>query len=442
MAPTMEAAPADTGASVDSAPQSNDALLDSLIGDMTGSEAPAEAAADLPPGEAPTQPETVSEPQQAPPGEGPSSDYQMTEDGSGYIVPKADIDGFKAQKQYAEEVQGYFQTANDAKLARDHASTMRRMYTDFTAATPESLQNVLGFFAGNAATTPEARAQHQAAFTKMAGSLPEYLKEIPPSGNVDKFGRPFHSAEHEFADSIVNREIETAYQMAAQSGDTNDLLAAQRLDYGWTGQYRSKEQLHAKPVVNPEMQRIEQQRQQLQADQQKFADTQWKGFNEATVEGPKWNQYWSEIDRTIAPFEKHFTKEFWPEVRNVISKRVLGKLQEDKTWAADHNAALGSIRQVYSQRGQDAVKHNATAHINDFMGRARKYIPSIAKSVLENGPAKPAQAVPGKAQTPGSQTARAANGQFQPQQQQRKPAVNRDERNAQLLDEVMSLGAF
>ena len=117
-------------------------------------------------------------------------------------------------------------------------------------------------------------------------------------------------------------------------------------------------------------------------------------------------------------------------------------MKKDFLWTRDHQNALRGLRQSFDQRwkagkGHEDLAQSVKAFQNDFLLRARKAIPSVAKTILEKATAKPAAAKAavkpaqnGQAsQKP--QTQRAANGQY--------TRAQRDAQISKTLDDLTAI---
>lgn len=426
MEATLEA-PVETGGG-----ESMESLIsntaDLITGTPSETEQPTESN-EYPGGEGPadTQPTPVSDPQ--PGGEAPTSDYQLSEDGQNYLVPKAELPNLKTLREYNESVQARFPTAQDAEVAHRDATGWRAMNTDFLHGGAGGLDGVLGFLAGRDASTPEAKAQFQQAFTAMAKQLPEAMaKYVGPE------------AEHAFASSMVQREIDMAYKIAAQSGDPADLKSAQWLDYGWTGQYKT-----ALPKGPAAPDPLSAREQALNQRETAIVESQWKSLNDSTIEGPKWQQFNAELDRTLNPVKANYDPAVWKHLREGIAKDLLAKMGEDQNWASTHGNTLRSLQSTFSTRvkaGQgnsiNDIKNSAKTYQNDFMMRMRRHLPSIAAPLLRKGQA-PAQSA-AKTAAPNARAPQATNGQPRNTNNgQFKSLADRDKAYDALLSDTVKL---
>lgn len=342
-----------------------------------------------PPGEAPTQPDSAGTPAPTtPPGEGPSGEFKLTEDGSSYLVPKDQFPSFSAYKQYASEVQNWFPTTKDAQAGFRDMSDLRAMYNDYLSPDVNNLVEFLGHFAGEHVDDPNAKAQYQRAFERMAQNIPEKLRALG------------EQAYEKFETSIVSPRIERAYTAAADakeyadnSGMSGDqeyaalmLKQAQHLDWGLTGTYKAELPKIDKAKI--EADRLAADRTAFEERQTAARDRDYKSFNQIQMDGPKWTQYWSEIDKTLAPIKDKYSPVMFEAAKDKISKEMIKGLSNDSDWARMHDNEREAIelnyRDLWNQhQPSTSLSPRVTAYQADFMNRVRRLLPSVAKSILE-----------------------------------------------------------
>jgi hypothetical protein len=376
--------------------------------------------ADIPGGEAPTPPPSTGDaPPSTPPGEGPtapadSTGYQLTEDGNSYIVPKNDISTLGGFKDYAQKVQARFPTAADAETAHYQAADFRAIRADFLSGEENNINAVLNFFAGNVnGITPEEKAQFQSSFIQMIPKGLDMLKTVSPD--------TYSKLSTDFAQS----EIDAAYQHAAETGSEDDLLAAQMLEWGRTGQYKTE--LPKQDPAKLAEQQFKTQQEELQRRETAAYNRDFKYFNDTQMDGPKWNAFYSEIEKVLAPVKSKYDATIFEAVKDRLGKEVLKKLDSDYEWSRDHNNDRTALTRGYqtawrSNQSAEGLRPRIQAYQNDFMARVRRELPSIVAPLLgkataaQQAAARPANA-PRAAQPPAQQPAapRAPNGQFQKQ---------------------------
>src|SRR5271166_39291 len=233
----------------------------------------------------------VPDGQAAADGEAPSP-YQLSPDGSGYVVPKADFASLSGFKTYATEVQNYFPTSADAKASYEAANDYRAMFHDFRYGSDQDVDAFLGMLAGDNTENPQARAEFQQSFARMMTRAPEMLRRV--NGQ----------AYEQLADRVMQSNIQAAYQAAGSSGQPQDLEYAQRLDWGWNGKYQQEVQRH--DLNAQAMNQLQEREQALATREKAIQDSAWGGFDKDQVNGPKWKGFYAEIDKALEPVKsKH-----------------------------------------------------------------------------------------------------------------------------------------
>lgn len=366
-----------------------------------------EATETIPPGEAPTKPEEVPGQQPSPPGEGPS--YQLTEDGNHYLVPKTELAPLQGYKTYAEQVQGWFPTAADAQAAYQHFSYDQQMRADYLHGQEADLDAFIKHWAGaDYYANPQMQQMYQQRFSQMAQRIPGVLKGLD------------QNAYYTMAEGLVQDHIAAAYDYASQTGDPADLIAAQRLDWGFTGQYKTE-----LPKVDPSRPLLEQQTRQAQELAQREAtllSRDWKSYESGTVEGPKWQAFNAEIDKTLAPVKDKYDPAEFDAIRLKISNDLIAKLNADQEFSRIHIAQKRAIESGYAnlwkkQMSADELKPTIQARQNHLMTQVRRLLPSLAAPLLSKAAQrKVAQSKPNQKQ------------QSTPARRPNQPAVNGEER--------------
>lgn len=303
---------------------------------------------------------------------------------------------------------------------------MRRMTSDFLSGDPQSLERFFNFLSGGDIDPnyPDLKGQYQAAFTNMIMKGPEALQRLAPH------------AYDEFLDNVTKPLIEGAYQHAAATGKPEDLTGAKWFDYLLTGQYKTELPKAQDPAQFAQNQ-LSTREQQIAEREATLMKQSWGAFNPETG---KWNAFYAELDRTLAPIKANYDEKIWPAIRDHVARQAIDKMKADQLWGRDHQNALRGLEQAFQQRwkggrGYDDLKPSVQAFQNDFLLRARRVIPSVAADVLKAAAAKPAAQAQPAARTTAPQkpqTQRAANGQF--------TQAQRDAAKSKLLDDLAATG--
>jgi hypothetical protein len=392
-------APAESGASFDAALDDFQATLNGEETEQTPT--PVEHAAD----EMPPAAETEAQTGDQPPAEG-ESEYQLAEDGQHYLVPKDQLGVFQTNKEYLAKVQEAFPTIADAEAARGLASNWNQMRQDFLYNGDQGLEKMLAYLSGKNVdpSYPEVRQQFEQGFIRMASKVPEMLESMAPEAHREVLGK------------LIGPYIEGAYQHAAETGDPAALKAAQNVDWYFTGQYKAEA-----PKFDPNAARLQEQQareQELSAREAEIRTHEWNTVNQANIEGAKARDFNAELDRALSTFKDRYDSDRFAFIRKEIAAGLVQKLGEDRIWATDHSNQFVMLKKSFEtgwKPGKQVNLQAANAWKNDFMGRVRRYLPSIVEKVLKGAP--PKAAAPRTTKTPPTPArpnapARAQNGQY------------------------------
>ncbi len=369
---------------LDSGSETTDTQVDAAPLSDSGTE-------ETPGGEAPTPIETVPGDASTPPGEAPTSEYKLNEDGSAYLIPKDQFPALNGFKQYATELQGIFPTVNDAKAANTESSDLRAMYTDYISGNEGDVKKFVDHFAG-ANADPSIKAQYEQAFVRMSQEIPGKLKQVNPEA-YSKFSGQF------VTESVNNayKQAEDAQAYASQSGMPSDqeyadlmLKQAQYLDWGVTGQYKAELPKH--DPVKAEQERLAAERADFDKRVSTSMARDFDSYNKTSVDGPKWNQYWGEIDKTLAPIKDKYDPKIFEAVKQQISREVIQSLETNYDWARTHGNERKAIEAGYKdlwqkQQPATSLQPRVQVYHTDFLAQVRRILPSIAAPLINKATA-------------------------------------------------------
>jgi hypothetical protein len=338
----------------------------------------------------------------------PNNPYAMSPDGKGFVVPKTELPQLQGYKQYAEAVQQKFPTPADAEVAYAQSSDFQAILNDLQYGGETELDAVLGFLSGSNATDPQLQASMRAGFERLASRVPQILSKMNPQAH----------ASH--VDSMVQSRVEEMYRYAQESGNPDDLLNAQRLDWGLTGKYKTE--LEKLDPMRAQQEQLTRQQQAVQQQENQLLERDWSSFNKNSVDGPKWGEFNSAINKALEPIKASYAPEVFDAVRARIAQQVIEGMQKDFEFARTQNIVRTQIQKGYegawrNRQPTDALNPRIQAYTQNFMARARQILPSVAKPLLDKAAGKPAapKAAAPPQQSPQNQpTQRAANGQFRP----------------------------
>lgn len=397
---------------------SNDADLGSLIAssfDEVNSEDTTEQAVEDEGGDPTSQDDAKSESEVDPnaAAEGP---FKLSEDGQHYLVPKTELAAYTGMKQFNEQVQGMFPTLGDAQTAHQMAQNLQLIDADYTSGDPKNIDAVLRHFAGMNEQDPYMRETYESAFLQLANRAPEILKTVNPGA--------YAKLTNTITQSAMTPKIESAYQSAAEvlaskGKDSQEyktaIYAAQVLDFNTNGKYDSAPR---PKQVQPQANAVDPRLAEVEKRENSLLERDFTTFNTSQLDGPKWQQFESEIDKVLEPIKGKFSPEVFDGIRMKVSRDVMAKIKEDQAFASQHTAARQRIQTQFNsmwKNRQDpaALKDQVTRYHNDLLVRERRILPSIVAPLLQGATAKAVA----QSKTSGKPQAQARPQNSQPSQQ-------------------------
>lgn len=359
----------------------------------------------------------------------PKVDYQLTADGSGYVVPKDELPILNGYKTYAEDVQTLFPTPSDARTAQQDSINWRGMTSDYQTGDPNKIADVMGFLSGEQhGKIPHIQAQMRESFVQMVNSAPGFLQQLDPG------------AHQQFMENLLDPYFEDAYAQAA--GNASLIAELQRIEFSLTKRYRSDDLSHqsqfgAKPVTKldpsapksyarQELDRLAQERKANDEQRQQHLTSAADNFIKSDVQGPKWAQLGTELDRALKPIKAAYESvpggdALLGAVRSQIIQGLNRKMSEDSAFSGIHLSELKNLTNAYKRLASSggpvtSLKSDIARFQNDYMFRARMHLPALIKQFVNPATAAAvAQANPNqqvKPQTQQSAPPRGQNGQF------------------------------
>jgi hypothetical protein len=270
----------------------------------------------------------------------------------------------------------------------------------------------------NHGDNPMVQQQYARSFARAAQRMPEMLKQTNPQayrqllggiakipGTIGADGQITWSDATQPASGLLLDAVNVAYESAAQTQNPLDLRRAQELDYAVTGTF--KQEL---PKLDPEAQRrseFEQRERAFNTNQSRAEARDTNNWNQASVEGAKFKLLDQELDKVLGSYRERsrISDVAYADlkagiVRDLVGAqagRLAGKLAaSDPEWATLHEQEFRSLVNDYRTTWKQGspgkgLEARTNAYLQDFLGRARRQIPAIAKSRIEMRP-KPATA--------------------------------------------------
>ena len=365
----------------------------------------------------PVADEPVAEPADVTPE--PTSDapqYQLSPDGKSYLIPKNDFASIQGIQKYHTAVSQLYPTPQDAHVSFEHASNFRQISNDWITGGEPQIDAVMNYFAGgDHAPGSPIQQKFQQSFAKMAERMPQVLQRLNPQA---------HDAMRQ---SMVQSLVTDAYEKAALQQRPEDFNAdgspkegspfrlAQEMDFGLTGKYQTELK-----KIDPQaraQQDFERRQQEFNGQRTAMQTSQLGEFNKAHLEGAKFNEAGSLIDRTLAPIKSRYTDIAYGDLRSGIQNELVNAMMGKPTatypqgipgqaqWIAEHKQAFDQLVNDFRTSWQPTapgrgLEGRAQAYRQDYINRASKFLPAIAKPRIET-----ATRTPGAARTAAPKTA-------------------------------------
>jgi len=322
---------------------------------------PFDEAPDAAPGEAPV----AAAPDAAP----TDSPWALSPDGKAYMMPKGEYPRVQNALKYTEAVSQIYATPQEAQSAALQATDLRQITNDWMYGTDDSIRGVLNHWAGGNHQDPATRAQFQRSFAKMAQMAPQILKQVNPQAHA------------EFVSTMGKSVVESLYDKAAQTGNPQDLLDAQSVDWGMTGNYQ-KELPKKDPAAQAQAQ-WQQEKQAFEARQQNALKRDVVSFNQTAVEGAKFTQLGTRIDSLLAPVKAKFNEVAYNDLKAGIQREVIDTMMKQE-WFTEHKQNFDQLMSDYRHTWQQGspgqgLQPRVQAYIQDFLSRVSRVLPAIAQ---------------------------------------------------------------
>lgn len=370
---------------------------------------PTETVEELPAGEAPSGLDTQGRPQEQTPNTQPEAaeplpGWKVSADGKSYTVPATDLPRVQSAIQFSDAVGQFFSTPQQAQGAYQDASATRQMFNDWMYGTDNAVKSVLQHWAGATQQDPGTRMAFQRSFSRMLQMAPDYLKNSAPD------------AYSLLVSSFGTRLVQNLYEKAARSGNPDDLMDAQSVEWGLTGKYQDKP-----PQLDPQAAKqaeFDQRVADFNARQEAGMRRDVNAFNQNTVEGAKLGQLDGMIAKQLESIKSRFPEVAFNDLVAGIHREVMDTLMKQGEWWTEHKQAFDKLINDYRLTWQNGspgqgLQPHVQAYIQDFLARAQRLLPSIAQKRVN---AATTARVNGAATGGKRQSAPASRPQAQPSQ--------------------------
>jgi hypothetical protein len=325
--------------------------------------------------------------------------FPLSDDGSAYMVPKAEWQKIAADKDYAAAAKSAFPTAEDVATAQAAISQYNELQSDFMNGADSDIANILDFFSGAHASDPLTKAHLARSFDKLVSQIPTYLARQNPQGFQkfladlpDKISAANPAFASDFALQLVKREIASAYDAARASGNPEDWDYAKRLDWGMTGTYKGPEDFPKIDPAKAEIDRISQERQTLEQQRAEMRDADWQRFNDQNFIGEMTRQANQALAEAMAPLKDQYSPEIFNSVCRAAAADLMSSLRADPTWWNAHVQNVKTITDQYRNGWRPGRPVDMSAYVSpaitNFISRAKANLPSIAAKYTGAAPAK------------------------------------------------------
>ncbi len=278
--------------------------------------------------------------------------------------------------KFAQEVQQFAPTVQDAQVQYQRASDLRHMHADFSSGDPAQVDEFLKYW----------ESQSPAGFATMTQRA---LERAP------------QAVREQLASQSLTTTADSLYEQAAQSGDPQDLYKAQMFEWSHSGQFRfnSTDQL---PKIDPLAKRqkeLDSREQTIRQQENQRGEQAWNGWKNQTDQaiGSGLN---GQIDTMLKGVAARFkeTPDLFNAVRQQIRTQVIAKVESDREWMRNFNLDYGRSKGSMSPGDRQAL-------VQGYLARATPALANIAKPLVD-------QATRILVQKNQEEHTRLANGQF------------------------------
>jgi hypothetical protein len=336
-------------------------------------------------------------------------DEQFTDEaGRKYYNVKPDrMRGFVSAKNFVKSIEEFAPTVADAKAHYEGASDFRAMQSMFDSAEPESMNQFMNYWHKG---SPEA-------FGSMAQRLPAFLAS--QAGSNPMAAQALNQIEAQVHRVTINR----AYDKAQQTGDKDDFLSAQALDYAINGRYiETMDRIPSRQrQVDPQDQ-MRQREQQIDQREAQFANQRWQEFDKSYISGAKDAAINSAVDAAFKVAESAYPagilkatkREAIVQIQESIEKNSFEFSRNQKVETSDIQRDL--VRAIRSGQATN-LEPRAARLVEEFKARVNRILPSIVKPLIGDatkGVMQQSQATHNRLATGSQKTAPGAGGKPAP----------------------------
>ena len=335
-------------------------------------------------------------------------DEQFTDDaGRKYYNVKPDrMRGFVNAKNFVKSIEEFAPTVEDAKAHYEGASDFRAMQSMFDSAEPESLTQFMDYWQKG---SPEA-------FGSMAQRLPAYLAS--QASNNPMAAQALGQIEAQVHRVTINR----VYDRARETGDRDDFLSAQALDYAINGRYiETMEKIPSRQRQFDPQSEMRQREQQIDQRETQFANQRWQEFDRNYISGARDTVLTSAVDAAFRGAEQAFPA----GILKAAKREAIAQINEsiEKNFEFNRNQKVETsdiqrdlVRAIRSGQTTN-LEPRAARLVEEFKARVTRILPGIVKPLIGDatkGVVQQSQATHNRLATGAQKTAPGAGGKPTP----------------------------
>lgn len=300
-------------------------------------------------------------------------DEQFTDDaGRKYYNVKPDrMRGFVTAKNFVKAIEEFAPTVDDAKAHYEGASDFRAMQSMFDSAEPESLNQFMGYWHKG---SPEA-------FGAMAQRLPAFLAS--QAGSNPMAAQALNQIEAQVHRVTINR----AYDRARETGDRDDFLSAQALDYAINGRYiEAMDKIPSRQRQFDPQAEMRQREHQIDQRETHFANQRWQEFDKNYISGAKDSAITSAVDAAFKVAESAYPA----GILKAAKREAIAQIQEsiEKNFEFNRNQKVETsdiqrdlVRAIRSGQTTN-LEPRAARLVEEFKARVNRILPGIVKPLI------------------------------------------------------------
>ena len=254
------------------------------------------------------------------------------------------------------------------------------------------------------------------AFGSMAQRLPAYLAS--QASNNPMAAQALGQIEAQVHRVTINR----AYDKARETGDRDDFLSAQALDYAINGRYiETMEKIPSRQRQFDPQSEMRQREQQIDQRETQFANQRWQEFDRNYISGARDTVLTSAVDAAFRGAEQAFPA----GILKAAKREAIAQINEsiEKNFEFNRNQKVETsdiqrdlVRAIRSGQTTN-LEPRAARLVEEFKARVTRILPGIVKPLIGDatkGVVQQSQATHNRLATGAQKTAPGAGGKPTP----------------------------